>query len=86
MSRSSIRAEHVLAEIPVVELGQSIGRQCGRELIGAEYTRVITTVNAMEPATVLGRMTQQGAPNGMCRVDGTTIVLDQQARRACAGR
>lgn len=40
----------VLAEIPVVELGQSIGRQCGRELIGAEYTRVITTVNAMESA------------------------------------
>lgn len=76
----------VIAEIPVTELGLNMGRQCGLELIGAEYSRVLTTVNAMQPATVLGRMAQQGALSGMCGVDGTPIVLDQQARLACAGR
>jgi hypothetical protein len=73
--------------VPVTELGQNLGRQCGRELIGSAYSQILNRVNALTPATILGRAALQAVLSGLCsNLDPAVIPLDTQARLVCAGR
>jgi hypothetical protein len=55
-------------------------------MINGEYSRLLVELNAQSATTIFGRIALNAAITGLCRVDGTTIVLDQQARLVCAGR
>jgi hypothetical protein len=76
----------MMREIPVAELGSNLAGSCGRELVSGEYSRLLVELNALPAATIFGRVALSAAITGLCQVDGTTIVLDQQARLVCAGR
>jgi hypothetical protein len=79
-------ADAMISEIPVAELGTNLAGSCGPEMISGEYSRLLVELNAQSATTIFGRIALNAAITGLCRVDGTTIVLDQQARLACAGR
>jgi hypothetical protein len=79
-------ASAMMREIPVAELGRNLAGSCGRELVSGEYSRLLVELNAQPAATIFGRVALSAAITGLCHVDGTTIVLDQQARLVCAGR
>lgn len=76
----------MMAELPIQDIGVDIGRQCGRDLVGPEYSRILVEVNALSPATWFGRMAQQGTLTGLCNLDGSSIPINEQARLVCAGR
>jgi hypothetical protein len=68
-------------------MGVGIGRQCGRDLIGPEYSRrILVEVNALSPVTWFGRMAQQATLTGLCNLDESSIPINEQARVVCAGR
>jgi hypothetical protein len=79
-------ADAMISEVPLAELGTNLAGSCGREMISGEYSRLLVELNAESAATIFGRIALNAAITGLCRVDGTTIVLDQQARLVCAGR
>lgn len=79
-------ADAMIHEIPIAELGTNLARSCGLEMVSAEYSRMLVELNAQPAATIFGRVALSAAISGLCRVDGTSIVLDQQARLVCAGR
>ena len=76
----------MMAELPIQDIGADIGRICGRDLVGPEYSRILVEVNALSPATWFGRMAQQATLTGLCSLDGTSIPINEQARVVCAGR
>jgi hypothetical protein len=76
----------MMAELPIQDIGLDIGRQCGRDLIGSEYSRILVEINALSPATLFGRMAQQGTLRGLCDLDESSIPINEQARVVCAGR
>ena len=79
-------ADAMISEIPVAELGANLAGSCGPQMISGEYSRLLVELNAQSATTIFGRIALNAAITGLCRVDGTTIVLDQQARLVCAGR
>jgi len=77
----------IMDEVPVAQLGQNLGRRCGRELIGSAYSQILDRVNALTPSTFLGRAAHQAVLTGLCAdLDPAVIPLDAQARLVCAGR
>jgi hypothetical protein len=76
----------MMAELPLQDIGVDIGRQCGRDLVGPEYSRILIEVNALSPTTWFGRMAQQGTLTGLCNLDESSIPINEQARMVCAGR
>lgn len=79
-------ADAMISEIPITQLGTDLAGSCGREMVSAEYSRMLVELNGQSATTVFGRVALNAAITGLCRVDGTYIVLDQQARLVCAGR
>jgi hypothetical protein len=83
------RSHRAAAQVVVIRhAGPPGGRRgsCGPQMISGEYSRLLVEVNAQSATTIFGRIALNAAITGLCRVDGTTIVLDQQARLVCAGR
>jgi hypothetical protein len=79
-------AEAMMKEIPVADLGRDLAGSCGRELIHAEYSRLLVALNGEPVSTLFGRVALNAAISGLCNVDGSSIVINQQARVVCAGR
>jgi hypothetical protein len=84
---ADLQATAIMDAVPVTQLGQNLGRQCGRELVSPAYSQILTRVNALAPATLLGRVAHQAVLTGLCsNLDPTVFQLDTQARVVCAGR
>ncbi|GAA0927651.1 hypothetical protein [Pseudonocardia zijingensis] len=78
-------ADAMIGEVPITRLGSNLSNSCGPELVSAEYSRILVEVDAEPATTFFGRIALNAAIIGLCRVEGTSIVLDERARRVCVG-
>jgi hypothetical protein len=79
-------SEAIMSQIPAHDLGENLGRQCGREMIGSAYSDVLVRVQALAPVTAFGRLAHNAVLRGLCNMDQTSLDLETEALVVCAGR
>ncbi|MCO1653901.1 hypothetical protein [Pseudonocardia humida] len=79
-------AEAIMRQVPARDLGENLGRECGRELIDAAYSSILVRIQDLDPTTVYGRVAHNAVLTGLCGDDVSRFELDAQARVVCAGR